>query len=86
MGYYVRFVWVPVDQVSASKTRGLQAGCMWAWVLSGPCHLPITRVVGMNRIWEAVRETRDKSRGNVIPLPGPGPTIRRGWAEGGHAA
>ena len=21
------------------KTREAQAGCMWAWVLSGPCHL-----------------------------------------------
>ena len=26
-------------QGSEPKTRGLQAGCMWTWVLSGPCHL-----------------------------------------------
>ena len=26
-------------QGSEPKTRGLRAECMWAWVLSGPCHL-----------------------------------------------
>ena len=26
-------------QGSEPKTRGLQAGCMCTWVLSGPCHL-----------------------------------------------
>jgi len=31
-----RGVWC---QWSETKTRGLQAGCMWTWVLSGPCHL-----------------------------------------------
>jgi len=26
-------------QGSEPKSRGLRAGCMWSWVLSGPCHL-----------------------------------------------
>ena len=37
-------------QWSETKTRGDQTGCMWSWVLSGPCHLGHmvpSRVVGV---------------------------------------
>ena len=42
-------------QGSEPKTRGLQAGCMWTWVLSGPCHLGNTvpsRVTGVVKGFE----------------------------------